>query len=478
MNPNNTERLLQRFLSGRKEGKDSYFDADEVENLLESFEDESDYTYYDEVLALGLRLHPDSVDLQIRQCRAFIDDEEYESALTLIDTIAEFENPDLDMMRLECYAVLDGYDKVIEYTEKLMADKCEYLEAIFEYIAPVLGEVDMNGEAYDYINRGLHLFPDNMILKDELCYNLEVTGNIGKAIEVCNELIDKNPYSNHFWSTIGRLYSINEEYEKAIEAFDFALTCDDSNDELRLLKAYCLYMNENYEKAIESYNEIEKNNQIRMHISPLLAECYLKLGDFETAYRLLNKDFKEKKVEEDEKMYIDFARCCVETDRNEEALKALQEGAGKFPKSLRILSLLVMFYVENGDDRKAVEATALLFDAFEHADMDERMNFVIMSHGGRYNQIKKQIESMLQYYKEIYEKYPHAPHIHLFLAISYLMKGDTKQFKEHYRKTSPDELFEYVKKMIQACEQPIENAEYIPSEDLAKEFLKNKDNHN
>ena len=32
------------------------------------------------------------------------------------------------------------------------------------------------------------------------------------------------------------------DYEKAIEAFDFALTCDDSDTELKILKAYCLYI--------------------------------------------------------------------------------------------------------------------------------------------------------------------------------------------------------------------------------------------
>ena len=36
------------------------------------------------------------------------------------------------------------------------------------------------------------------------------------------------------------------DYEKAIEAFDFALTCDDSYSVLIILKAFCLYMIESY----------------------------------------------------------------------------------------------------------------------------------------------------------------------------------------------------------------------------------------
>ncbi|MFQ6928606.1 MAG: hypothetical protein ACLRS8_12480 [Parabacteroides merdae] len=54
--------------------------------------------------------------------------------------------------------------------------------------------MEMTKEAHDFINRGLMLFPDNLILKDELCYNLEIEGDIKERSEVCNELIDKNPY--------------------------------------------------------------------------------------------------------------------------------------------------------------------------------------------------------------------------------------------------------------------------------------------
>ena len=55
MKKKDISRLLQRYLTGHQEGKDAYFDADEIDELLDSFEESDDYTYYDEVLALGLR---------------------------------------------------------------------------------------------------------------------------------------------------------------------------------------------------------------------------------------------------------------------------------------------------------------------------------------------------------------------------------------------------------------------------------------
>ena len=81
-------------------------------------------------------------------------------------------------------------------------------------------------------------------------------------------MIDKNPYSNDYWFTLGRLYSISGDYEKAIEAFDFALTCDDSNEELKILKAYCLYMNENYERQSRYIMILQRPTYPHSHHSP------------------------------------------------------------------------------------------------------------------------------------------------------------------------------------------------------------------
>ncbi|MCD8193579.1 MAG: tetratricopeptide repeat protein, partial [Tannerellaceae bacterium] len=248
--------LLQRYLSARDEGKDIYFDANEIDDLLESFEESNDFTYYSEVLDLGLKFHPDSTDLQIRQCKLYVYNEEHDHAVTLMDTLGVEGNQELDLLRLECYCELDYYSLVVEFTEELVKKKCEYLEQIFEYTAAILNDLEMTEKAHEYIDRGLKLFPDNMVLKDELCYVLETEGDVEQAIRLYNELIDKNPYSNDYWFSLGRLYSMTADFDKAIEAFDFALACDDSDSELRILKAYCLYMNENYEKAIEVYYEL------------------------------------------------------------------------------------------------------------------------------------------------------------------------------------------------------------------------------
>lgn len=487
MKKEDISRLLQRYLSARDIGKEPYFDADELSELLDSFEESEDYQYYGEVLALGLKLHPGNIDIKIRQGRFHVYNEEYNEAIALIDSIAETDNQDLDLIRLECYCMLNQYDKIIEYTEQLIEDDCDYLETVFEYIVPLLNDMDMVDEANDYMKRGIDLFPDNLLLKDELCYTLEVEGKFEEAINVCNEMIDKDPYSYDNWFTLGRLYSFNNEFDKAIEAFDFALTCDDTDPELKVLKAYCHYMNENYEKALEVYLEVVNNPDKKKKKFPmsdriiaLMAECYMKLEDYEGAYNIL-KDIIGKNNSLESATYINYIRCCTETERDREASKMLMRAVKLFPTDIRILSVLALTYVENGEDELAIETTERLFALLDNdKEHNSPEDYDSLLNAAQFLYMKGDMEKALKYYNKILEIRPSTPFIHLHMAMAYLELGDVKHFRKHFSRTSHQDMINYLEQSgvdISKVEQHL-FSKHIPPEDLAKEFLNNKDNNN
>lgn len=435
MENDDTSRLLRQYLSAREKGKEPYFDADQIEDLLNSFEESNDYTYFDEILALGLKLHPGNTALRIKQGKQLAYYEEYEEALDLLDNIAETGNQDLDLLKMECYCSLGQYPKAVELLEELIAKGRDYLEDIFEYISPILNDLDLYEEARDFVDRGLALFPDNLILKNELCYVLEAEGDLPKAIELCNELIDKNPFSYEYWFTLGRLQSMVGDYEKAIESFDFALTCDDSDIELKILKAYCLFMNESYEKAIEEYEEIEGyekaegDDEIVRRITPLMAECYMKLENFQKAYQLLSSviDDPESDPEEGATNFINYIHCCVETGRDHEGCKVLYKATRLYPENIRLLSLLSLHLLESGKKDEAFSVINKIF-------------------------------------KIVYDN-----------------TGVPEEFTRDIQQISGNEMIHYIHKMgILPSDilEPETKPKHIQPEDLVKEFLKNKDNNN
>lgn len=361
--------LRERYVSAKREYKEPYFDADEIDDLLNSFEEQGDFSLYEDVLALGLRLHPGNTALQIRRCRQFLLNDEVDKALALIQQIGEKGNQDLDLLEIECYATLENYTKVVELTEALIDRKEDYLDFVFEYILPILNDVEMFHAAVDYAERGLHLFPQSVILKEELCFALENTEDFDRAIVICNELIDQKPYSFDEWFSLGRLYAYKGDFEHAIEAFDFALTCDDTVVELKLLLAYCLSKNGNYERALEIGQEILPNKMHKERVVMLMAECYIKMNDHAAAYKLLRELVDEAPLTVSTSVYMQLMGCCIEMERLEEAYELLIQAHLLEPDNPEILFMLsFMPQDENGKEQFFAEIYDLMEKIIDEDD--------------------------------------------------------------------------------------------------------------
>lgn len=328
--------LLERYKEMHEKGVEVYFDADEIIRLLEYFEDENDFEGFTQVLELGLKLHPENTGIKIKECKVYIYREKYAEALERIKSIGDDDDPELLLLKVQCLYVMDLHHEADALLEQHPVD--EELRMIYEDLTPLLSEVGKNEEASRLVKHAIQLFPDSIVLKEELCYHEEMTGNLQQALQICRELIDINPYSTDYWYIQGRLLSNLEQYEEAIHSFDFALTCDEDDIEVRLLRAYCLFMNENYEKAIEAYLDLLSDQKdITDHIEPILAECYLKADDFERAYTLFNKLLGKPEVLSQVARYNIHHRIFSQTDEHNnkvaEYLNKMFFAAGKMQEN-------------------------------------------------------------------------------------------------------------------------------------------------
>lgn len=471
--------LLKQYLAAQKTGKEIYFDIDEIENILNWLNISDRQAYYDEVLSFGIRLHPQNMELKVRKCRQYVANEEFDEALDMIDNMAESDNLDFELIRLECYLSLGQYTRVVDYVERLIGENSDDLEDIFEYLMPVINDLCIEEDACDFMKRGPLLFPDNTILKNELCVYLVSFEDLNKAIALCNELIDRDPYFVEYWYTLGKLHMKKNNYEKAIEAFDFALTCDDKDLELKAHKAYCFYMNRHYEKAIDVCMDlVNDNGYIYYCVSPIQAECYLELGKEEEAYELLKSriDGLDAELENDVHNYVCFIQCCMRIGKKDVAERALNKALHFSPENISLLFLLAIKYKGEGNAGKLgsiIEKIVRLIDKVENelVNVDEDLFQTAQMFS-----LKNEFAEALKYYLKISETNPHSSLINRCIALSYLSLGDNVKFDEYYKKAFQHELIEFFDLICFAPEElfPHFTSAYVHPTNLVKEFFKDK----
>lgn len=477
-------RLLKRYASARIANKDIYFDTNEIVALLDDLEENLDYHLFEEILDLGLKLHPDDVSLQVKKCQHLILLQEFDEALLLSEKLTGSREVEIDCMKIECLYMKGEYKRALSFLEeRLISEDKNYTEALFEETAIMLNDMELEEEADIFIKKALAIFPDNMILLLEFSHILEAKEDYTQAIGIMDKLIDLSPYSYENWLSLGRLCSFAGNYEKAIEAFDFALTCDDSDPDLKLLKAYCLYMNKNYQKAIEVYSELLFNEmhspQARVHI----AECHYKMQEYETAYQQLQQLTNSKEIWNEPSIHILYFHCCSKTERHEEAFKVVKKALSLFPENINLLSLLADDYSSKGNDRQAEEISKKIYNLLEDTDVLQG-NTDNPSDGIHYIFNRYDYNKAVEHLEEVYAAHPENTYVNIVMALFYMASGDKEKFAYYYSKTTREDMLRFIKETKLNAELLKQINTFLDEPDsplikkLANNYVNNKRNSN
>ena len=334
-----TAALVERFLTRQETGSAHYFEANEIVDLIHYFYETDDEAHLEEAVELAKTLHPDNIDIQVTLCQTLVWSEEYESALELLDTLHLQGDQDADMLRLECYLSLDKFDEALNFVDELTDTNCDYLDDAFVEIACTMNEKnELLEKAYQFIQKGIALFPENDSLHSELCLNLYVRGFHHEAMEMCRQLTLDFPDSTEIWYLLSELYYDCADYENAVTAIDYALSsaiAEDNNEviyELTWTKARHLFKNQSYILAISTFRELTSCDEYdAVKVNPCMAECYMYLTNFRAAYDLLKAIYGQDEIEDKIAFYGNYIYCCIYTDRRNEAIDVLCEALKNYP---------------------------------------------------------------------------------------------------------------------------------------------------
>ena len=476
------ENILQRYLDMENSGIGIYFDADEIIDLLEYFEDIEDFDHFTKVVKIGQQLHPHNIDIKIQRCKGYIYNNNFEKALTLIEQLSNTENQDLKVMKCECFCALDRYEELLACLDTIKTDLDDELEEIYEYFAHLMRDRYESINAYDFVQRGLALFPNSVALKEELCYHHDMQYEIEKAFTVCKELLDCNPYNIDYWYILGRLYSITKEYDKAIEAYEFALVCDDSDIEIKILKTFCFYMKENFEKAVESYKDVfsDENN--------LAIDCIQLHTDFsdqsDQVYQLImNMVEKYDNLETERLLRFQLDHL------NEEEVNGLLCIADCFPESLFLLLFNELIFMAKGKENAINNIEQIIQMIYQNGTNNTDFKFDVNSKCCMAT--KQKLDKLLKQQTPGIESDENNDCIERQI-IMHLLNGNTIMFCKLFTQSSTEAISDYLEKLFPTGKKRKKHHAFylganeiyrnehstISSNKLSEKFMANKNLHN
>jgi tetratricopeptide (TPR) repeat protein len=294
------QEVVERYRSMLKSKTILYFDPDEFILLIDFYFQKRQYNESLKIIEFAIDQHPSSTELRFKKAEVLFKLKDFTTTLLIIN---ELEN-------IEGFSSYLSYFKGLIYSHLKKKKDAEYCfrKAVLlshddeETIEILLQIADHYQEINDLQSANFYLIEAHKIDRDDAEIIIDLAQNFeqldpSKSIYYYNLYLNDHPFHASVWFDLGVVYSRVNQFEKAIEAFDFALALFENFSEAHFNKGNALANLGKYEAAIESFEDylqlisqertIDPGDFLDVYCS--IGECYERLGDLVSALMYYQK---------------------------------------------------------------------------------------------------------------------------------------------------------------------------------------------
>ena len=342
-NEKRLNELAREYEAQRREGKYVYMEPDDLADLCMWYDNNHCPDKADEVMDYALRTYPDVTMLQIEQAYRYLDKGDLDAAIILANQIEDDYTGDLQLLKVRLMIESEEYEKA----EELLNSYPPYdFDPIM--VANMFMEAHFSDKAIDWLKKhgqGMEEEEDYMsILMNAYCYS----GKYQEAIEMCEKLIDKDPFSAHYWLSLGRCQLALGEYNKALDACDFSITNDEDMGEAYLTRCNLFALLGNEQKAKENLkiaiklHAVAPGDMNEMDLALLLDQ-----EKAEDAIKLMNFYLKHLDLTDEQRIntYFRLGVCYAHMRWDKQAIKYFDKVLEHKPNDAEVLTQKAMLYM-------------------------------------------------------------------------------------------------------------------------------------
>ncbi len=279
------EEAIARFKKMVKNHTSEYFDVFEVEGIVDHFLEDGRIKLAKKAVEAGLKLHPTSISIKIRNAQVLMHEGKLEECLELLSIAEKIEtnNPDLYITKGGALNLLGDVSKAVEAFDTALSMPIDDPDETLYNIGISFGQAGETQLAIKYLEKAHNANPKNEIVLYELGYYCDKDSRFEESIDYYNKYLDIDPFNHSVWYNIGITYNRMGMFEKAIGAYDYSIVLNEDFLHAHFNKANALANNNQFEEAIECYLEYMELDQENDDAFCYLAECYLNTDKYSDA---------------------------------------------------------------------------------------------------------------------------------------------------------------------------------------------------
>ncbi len=336
-NAHNYEDLIRRFEAMLQTNGSYFFDLEDYLTIIGHYVNSGNYNLAQKAINAGLQLYDQDIDILLYQAELYSLKDQLENAEYLLEEL-RFSDPDrleIPMLESEIYSRQHMHKKAIDALHRALELPDAEPSEIYEMITVEHLYLDNYNEALDAAIQALKYDPGSSMSLYNAISCFDLINRTDDAIIFLENFLSKNPFSEVGWSLLTKKYIDKGEFEKALEAIDYAIAIDD-----KFLGAY-------YDKAfiyskLRRYKEALIFYKMTLDIADPTAFTYYHIARI---YQRMND--------------IDNA--------SEYFLKAINEDPGHFKSWLKLVELKI----ENKEWQAALEIAKKASDIVNHEELFE-----------------------------------------------------------------------------------------------------------
>jgi tetratricopeptide (TPR) repeat protein len=280
------KELLLQF-DNLKDGKsNSFIEEESFERIIDYFDEKEQLASALEAAEYGIRQYPYSSALLLKKADLLIALRRYKEALHILEQAALLDSKDtsLYILKTDAYLALDQQEKAAAVLEAALDDfdGDEKIDLLFE-LADVYDDYENFEKVFDCLKMILEQEPNNEEALYKICFWTDFTGRNEEGIRLHQQIIDSFPFNELAWFNLAAAYQGIKLYEKAIDAYQYAVAIDEKFDYAWRNMGDAYIRLRKYRDAVDVLEKVLVLARPEDVIYEAIGHCYDKMGNYAQA---------------------------------------------------------------------------------------------------------------------------------------------------------------------------------------------------